>query len=493
MPTNKQGKVTGLRLTTEARAVLERVSSEGRFSQGDLVSALLEEHADNLDELEAKVASIRDRRKVYAERGRNAAGLKKGAWSSYEETWHVRDHEHHVVWTRVELEQLSDRFLDFDYWHKWFDHWVQCNEADQKRLANDLYLQLLSYPIPIRWRWLDLYHAIMWKHFSIDTNDAGSMTLPPLEEMVTETFQDLPFPTENKFRGVVLGLTDQLIMAPAGEWRLGVVSDMYIAADWEAMMKAIDTSMTILIDKMWNAADKGDDSDIEFSVWLGDKKRDVDTNLNCGDTPDIRRNILQREAKRITLTLGISMGDFIARLPQPHAAVIGDVKKVHDYGVKEFSIKDGPFPRSSALFRIAVVLQIAEKFGAVVTVSDLWAFAGVAKSQVSQLLKEWPMFFDRHSDENGPKRGGWIRLSVLGYDYFTPQRCVSEGDIQPSYMETAGEMFDDIHEDRRRFVADGGNPNDYESRGLDDHTKWATTCRHVLGLPDYDSLDWPKD
>ena len=488
MPTNKQGKVTGLRLTTEARAVLERVSSEGRFSQGDLVSALLEEHADNLDALEAKVAGIRDRRKVYADRGRNAAGLKKGVWSSYEETWHVNDREHHVVWTRGELEQFADRFLDYDYWLKWFDHWVKCNEADQKRLTDNLLMQLLSYPVPIRWRWLELSQVIMWEHFMVTEDDSTEWdyVCPPLEEMVIETFQDLPFPTENKFRGVVLGLTDQLTMEKAGEWNLGVVSNMFEPDDWSTMMEAVDTSMTILLDRIYTTeAEDGIDETkgINLRMWLGDKKHRVARQLNLGATPEERRVIQHNAAKRIGFQLGIQVDLFARRLlPQTHAAVFGDVQKVHSDGVKKFSVQDGPFPRSAALFRIVVALQIAKELDKEITVANLYAFAGVAKSQVSQLLKEWPMFFDRHSDENGPKRGGWIRLSALGYDYFTPQRCVSEGGIAPSYMSAARKIFADYDKEQAEHRAK--HPEALKLVVDEPYIKWESACRHVLGDSD---------
>ena len=143
-------------------------------------------------------------------------------------------------------------------------------------------------------------------------------------------------------------------------------------------------------------------------------------------------------------------------------------------GVKKFSVQDGPFPRSAALFRIAAVLKIADEIEAVVTVSDVYSHAhvDVAKSQVIQLLKEWPMFFNRHSDENGPKRDDWIRLSSVGYDYFTPQRCVSEGGVRPNYMDAAKVMFDQID----TMKAEGT-----WTQSVDEpHEKWSRACTHVF-------------
>ena len=485
MPTNKQGKVTGLRLTTEARAVLERVSSEGRFSQGDLVSALLEEHADNLDAFEKVVSKIRDRRITYAKRGRSAAGAKKGAWSSYEETWHVNDREHHVIWTRGELEQFADRFLDHDYWRDWIDHWYDCDEPDRLRLADSLTMQLCTFPVPLRWRWLSLVQGIWAETCMIDDPDfmGGAFVHPEIEDMVRDVFEGLPYPTENCFRGVVLTVVDQLNMKDAGDFNLGVVTNMFEPDEWRTMMEYIDTRTTIQLDKI--AGVDGGDMEIHGKIteWLGDMERKARDMIDVAETPHERIEMQRNAFRRLSNKLGVQRDLIMTRLvPQSHQFVFGDVSAVHQSGDKKFSVQDGPFPRSAALFRIAAALQIAKEAEAVVTVSDLYAFAGVAKSQVSQLLKEWPMFFDRDSDENGPKRGGWIRLSSIGYDYFTPQRCVSEGGIPPNYMEAASAKFDDITE-RRQYLKDK-HPELPDGYVEDEHFKWATACRHVLGDSD---------
>lgn len=466
-------KVTGLRLTEEARAVLERVSDEARFSQGDFVSALLELHGKDLDAAGAKVREIRERRKVYDKRGNAAMALKGSAWTSYAETWTIDDNTEHVVtWTRGEIEQFADKFVDSHYLHDLLQHWHDCNDSDRLRVEHDFMLTVIKLPLPIRWRVLHELYQIMIEHFRIemgpdqDENEWKEI-LPEIEEMVRDTFNQLPFPTSNTFRGVKLGMRDQLTGTYIGDFEMGVITDMFNVDDWSRMMEAIDTGASIAMDKMF-AQGRGGKVDATFK--LPDK---IKFSEGCEEWPHYttEERIEQTRACLTRIARGMRKPlDRVVKnlLPQPYEAIFGHIEDVHDAGEKSFSIKDGPFPRSKALFRIAACLLVGKELDVVVTVKDLYEFAGCAKSQVSQLLKDWAFFFDRHSDENGPKRNGYIRLSSVGYDYFTPARCVNDGDISAGFM-AIGANTPRYMEAKFPTVAFANK----------DH--WVQTCQSILG------------
>ena len=470
-------KVTGLRLTEEARAVLERVSDEARFSQGDFVSALLELHGKDLDAAGAKVREIRERRKVYDKRGSAAMGLSGSAWTSYAETWTIDDNTEHVVtWTRGEIEQFADKFVDYNVIHDLLQHWADCNDSDKLRVENDFFQSVIKLPLPVRWRVLQQCYAVMQEHFTVEARfgegdeDVEEMILPPMEDMVIDTFNGLPFPTSNTFRGVKIGMRDQLTGTYIGDFQMGVITDMFNVDDWSRMMEAIDTGASIAVDKMFEqglAKGKGTTT-VETKVKWPKKGKYSD---GCAQWPIYTKEERMNQTRSTLTRIAKGMGKPLDRvmkhlLPQPYEAIFGNIDRVHDAGEKSFSLKDGPFPRSKALHRIAACLLVGKEFDVVVTVKDLYEFAGCAKSQVSQLLKDWAFFFDRHSDENGPKRNGYIRLSSVGYDYFTPAECVIGGDLPNGFMSNIVPIKKQT-----------GFP--LVANAEKDH--WAETCRSIIG------------
>jgi len=426
MAAKKKQKVTGLRLTEEARRVLYEISDEGLMGQSEFVSALLELSGEDMNKTRDHVTAIRRRQaRLHSARAGVAMGARREAWTHYLETWPKRlDGTENIElgWTRGEIEQIADRFATRDYWSDKFHHFIKCEEVDRKKLRRSWCTVLCALPLPIRYRCFETMCVIIHDEFNYPVDEPDetleSVMDENIEGLVTDLFDRLPFPVSNQWRGVSLGVQDR-ISGDTNTSMIGVVNDVFSTDDWEVLMEALDSAFT----------DAGDLQTRELvnktiqrlNPWTeGDKHwRNVhgeDREVKC-----------REEISRFCNVLDVSLHDI---LPKTHVELWGDMQGVSTGRGKKFDINKGPFPRSPYLVQIAASLLIARQLEVTLTVKDFYRVVDCAKSQVSQLLKEWSVFFERERTEKGTlKRNGSIHLSNIGHEYFTAARCVKEGGL----------------------------------------------------------------
>lgn len=469
MAGKKQSKVTGLRLTTKARAKLEEISDAGEYSQGDFVSALLELADLNHDKTLQQIEDIRGRRKIYTDRANKALALKGQSWTEYTETWRVDDEEVVLHWTRGELEQIADRFIGYDYWLERFRHFVACDKPDRQRLDKEFTATACGLCLPLRWRLLKLMTGILLSEFRYDLEEdqgGGDYEIDEdLIELIDGIFECLPFPASNEFRGIKIGLMDQ-IDGTGAHMSMGTATDLFSTDDWARLLEARDIAYTKAKDA---AAERGEPL---AAFELTGVKPTYTMTQGCRAWQNYPKEERDKRSAKLIKGLKKYFGVSSAKncVPLLHAEIFGEHDTVHDTAGKRFTLKDGPFPRSTPLVRMAAALLVAREMDIVITVSDLYGVVGCAKSQVSQLLKEWPMFFDRHSDENGPKRGGWIRLSSVGHEYFTADRCVKEGEIESGFLGSWIKVKDSERIKGTGLIITG------------EKEQWSNFCHRVFGL-----------
>ena len=478
MAGKKQSKVTGLRLTTKARAKLEEITEAGEYSQGDFVSALLELADLNHDQTLQQIKEIRGRRKIYTDRANKALALKSQSWTEYTETWRVDDEETVLHWTRGELEQIADRFITHDYWLERFRHFVACDKPDRLRLTREFTATACGLCLPLRWRLLKLMISILHAEFRTDFDGDDFEVDDDLVELVDEIFEVLPFPSSNEFRGIKIGLMDQ-IDGTGARLSMGTATDLFSTDDWARLLEALDIGHT----KAKDAAAARGEPDALTPFTLDEIKPTHTMTQGCRAWQNYPKEERDKRSAKLIKWLVEYFGVSSAKncVPLLHAEIFGEHDTVHDTAGKRFTLKDGPFPRSKPLVRMAAALLVAREMDVVITVGDLYGIAGCAKSQVSQLLKEWPMFFERHSDENGPKRGGWIRLSSVGHEYFTADRCVKEGEIESGFLGSWIKVKDSERIDvLAQLVA--GDPKGKGIKVISEKEQWSNFCHRVFGL-----------
>jgi len=400
----KPNKPTGFRLTDEARSALEYTCDRKGWQFSVFVSALLENAVDDVSAHEAKVNEILERQKKAKTAAARAAAAGKSQWKTYSETWPAAldgDEDREVTWTHDEIDKISERFATVEYWGDKIDHWLGCTfEADRERLNSSWLAVVSALPLPVRERCIRaiLVHCSGLSVAQSILTDKGFF----------ELFCNHPcLPITNKFTGVKLDAIEKMSGSFA-EREIGTVTDVFDSEDWHVL----DEMSEFYEKHLWIPYHERNELELErFSAgWremrLGERRSKAPIILakQCVEW--------KQKLRQITPKAFVEMFNVVSS----------------DSG-KNFDPINGPHPRGRTIYQVAVAMQLAELCGAAVRVTDLYKVieAKSVKSAITAILRDWSFFFERELTRTGEvKRGGVIKLSGAGSEYFTTHRCFEE-------------------------------------------------------------------